>query len=408
MRHAIRPAATGNSPRIVGLGASAGGLEALAQFLSAVPPDSGLAYVVVQHLAPMHTTILSTLLQRDTTMKVCDAEDTMALAPNQVYVIPPDRELTVSRGHLHLGHPPQPHGMRLPIDTLFGSLARDQGARAIGVVLSGMGSDGTLGLRAIKAQGGLTLAQQPETAHFDAMPKSAIASGCVDIVTPALEMPQRILRATVPSGPAELKPGQHDDRQDPALGTILALLYSHCKHDFSLYKTSTLLRRIERRIAVYGLDSIPSYAEFLKHNPHELDLLFAEMLIGVTAFFRDAAAWAEVTSNVLPALLSRSRQADRLRAWVVGCSTGEEAYSLAMVSKEALEALPAGTRPTLQIFATDLSAHAIAVARKGLYAPKAVEGISPQRLARFFTRQESAFQIDKSIRDMVLFAQHHS
>ena len=405
-RSAAHRSTTANSLQIVGLGASAGGLEALAQFLGAVPPDSGMAYVVVQHLAPMHTTILSELLQRATLMRVRDAKDAMTLAPDVVYVIPPDCELTVAHGRLHLGPPPQPHGMRLPIDALFISLAQEQRERAIGVVLSGMGSDGTVGLRAIKAQGGLTLAQQPETAQFDAMPRSAIDAGCVDIVAHASEMPRRIIEAAATLRLTKTKVANGQHKHGDSLGAILALLRTHCKHDFSLYKTNTLQRRIERRVGVHGLDSVGAYADFLSGNPHEIDLLFAEMLIGVTEFFRDAAAWADVESKVLPALLSRSRNEDRLRAWVVGCSTGEEAYSLAMVFKEALEDLPPPTRPSLQIFATDLSAQAITVARKGLYSHKAVEGVSPQRQERFFSRLESGFQIDKSIRDMVLFAPH--
>ena len=393
-------------PRIVGLGASAGGLDALQQFLAHVPVASGLAYVVVQHLDPTHKAMLAELLQRATAMPVCEAGEAMRVQADVVYVIPPNCELSVARGVLHLETPVRPRGLRLPIDVLFSSLAREQGDLAIGVVMSGMGSDGTLGLLAIKSQGGLTLAQQPESAQFDAMPMAAIAAGCVDIVAPAAELPQRILLVAKPRPPA---PGMAEaviERRAQPLGTILDLLREHSKHDLSLYKSNTLLRRIERRLAVHRLDTLAEYEAFLRRNPQELDLLFNEMLIGVTRFFRDPAVWQQLQDTVLPALLARSVESGQLRAWVVGCSTGEEAYSLAMVFQEVLEALPEPAGHTLKIFATDLSADAITVARKGFYPAKSVADLAPERLRRFFSAQGDGFQVGKSIREMVLFAQH--
>ena len=247
--------------RIVGLGASAGGLEPLVQFLAHVPPRSAMAYIVVQHLDPTHKPLLSELLRRSTTMPVIDAAEGMIVRADTVYVIPPDRELTVKEGVLHVRHPDQPRGLRLPIDILFSSLARDQGERAVGVVLSGMGSDGTLGLTAIRSQGGLTLAQSPESALFDAMPKSAIAAGCVDIVAPPSDLPRRIAFVAAPRADMpETAPAGAGDSRARSLNAILALLHERSRHDLSQYKPNTLLRRIERRIAVHGLATMEDYA----------------------------------------------------------------------------------------------------------------------------------------------------
>ncbi|WP_338413961.1 chemotaxis protein CheB [uncultured Sphaerotilus sp.] len=395
--------------RIVGLGASAGGLEVLTQFLAHVPAASGLAYVVVQHLDPTHKAMLAELLQRGCAMPVHEATEAMRVEPDVVYVIPPNTELTVAGDLLHLAHPAQPRGLRLPIDVLFGSLARDQGERAVGVVLSGMGSDGTLGLQAIRARGGLTLAQSPESASFNSMPHSAIAAGVVDIVALPAEMPEHILRITASQPPAPPHPAILPADDSPAphpLTTILALLRERSKHDLSLYKPSTLTRRIERRVAVHGLASVADYEAFLHRNPQELDLLFKEMLIGVTSFFRDPPVWQALKDTVLPALLARTAPGTRLRAWVVGCSTGEEAYSLAIVFREAMDAQPDPKAFTLQIFATDLSADAVALARKGHYPKKIADHMAPERLARFFNAEGAGYSVDKSLRTCVLFAQH--
>jgi len=393
--------------RIVGLGASAGGLEALEQFLAHVPAGSGLAYVVVQHLDPTHKAMLVELLQRATLMPVREATESMRVDPDVVYVIPPNSELSVVRGVLHLARPSQPRGMRLPIDVLFCSLAREHGDRAIGVVLSGMGSDGTLGLKAIKAQGGLALAQQPESAQFDSMPASAIAAGSVDIVAPPAELPARVLRVLAAQPATSQHTEVQDDGNQQVLQSILRLLREHSKHDLSLYKTSTLKRRVERRMGVHSLETIAAYEEFLRQNPEEFDLLFKEMLIGVTGFFRDPAVWEDLKDALTPALLAPCAEGRRLRAWVVGCSTGEEAYTLAMVLREACDSLPAPDSCVLpQIFATDLSVDALAVARKGHYPARIAEDVSPARLARFFDSEADGFRVSKVIREMVLFAQH--
>ncbi len=397
-----------HATRVVGLGASAGGLEPLEQFLAHVPAHSGLAYVVVQHMDPTHKAMLGELLQRSTAMPVREATQSQRIEPDCVYVIPPNAELTVVGGMLHLAVPVQPRGLRLPIDVLFASLARDQGERAVGVVLSGMGSDGLLGLQAIKTQGGLTLAQQPESAQFDSMPRAAIAAGCVDIVAPPGELPGRILSVIGPASSAQVAPASDDAGHDPStLGAILELLHQRSKRDLSLYKSSTQVRRIERRMAVHGLGTMQAYEAFLRENPQELDLLFKEMLIGVTSFFRNAAVWQELKDKVLPVLLARhAGQGRQLRAWVAGCSTGEEAYSLAMVFKEAADAQPEYAAIGLQIFATDLSADAIAAARRGVYPASIANDVSPERLARFFSAHAGDYLVEKSLREMVLFAQH--
>ncbi len=392
--------------RIVGLGASAGGLEALEQFFANAPPNSGLAYVVVQHLDPTHKAMLVELLQRATTMPVREAAESMRVEPDAVYVIAPNSDLSVLHGLLHLSRPAQPRGMRLPIDTLFRSLAREQGACAIGVVLSGMGSDGTAGLQAIKAQGGLTLAQQPESAQFDSMPKCAIAAGSADIVAPPAELPERIASVVAAQHAGSRRSAVPDESGPKMIGAILQMLHAHSQHDLSLYKTSTLKRRVERRMGVHGLDTMAAYEAFLRDNPEEFGLLFKELLIGVTGFFRDPAVWQELKDALVRALQRSGSHPGRLRAWVVGCSTGEEAYSLAMLFKEASDSLPAAQSSALQVFASDLSEDAIAVARRGYYAARIAEDVSPERLVRFFDAEGDGFRIKNVIREMVLFAPH--
>jgi two-component system, chemotaxis family, CheB/CheR fusion protein len=398
-----RPAAT----RIIGIGASAGGLVALEQFLQQIPPGSGVACVVVQHLDPTQKALLPELLQRVTTNPVRAAEQDMRIEPDRVYVIPPNTELTVVADMLHLAAPAEPRGMRLPINVLFSSLASGQGERAIGVVLSGMGSDGTLGLQAIKGVGGLTAVQNPESAQFDSMPRSAIEAGCADIIAPPAELPGRILSVV-----AQVPDPRGVSDEAPSLVTssplerIVSLLQRRTRHDFSLYKPSTLYRRAERRMAIHGISSLAQYAEFLEHNKQEGDLLFKELLIGVTRFFRDPAAWECLAERVLPDLLARRKDGDHgLRAWVIGCSTGEEAYSLAMVFTEVVERSQSHGF-TLQIFASDLSPDAIATARRGQYPMSIRDDVSPRRLARFFSAHDDHFQVNQNIRDMVLFAPH--
>ena len=398
------------SPRIVGLGASAGGLEALEQFFEHVPPNSGLAYVVVQHLDPTKKALLVELLQRASTMPVREAQETMRILPDCVYVIRPNTELSVAGGMLKVDAPSEPRGMRLPVNVLFSSLARDQHEAAIGVVLSGMGSDGTLGLQAIKALGGLSAVQKPATAQFDSMPNSAINAGYADIIATPAELPGRIL-ATINAPSETLAPDLAGVADEPLalpgspMESIFRLLRQRTRHDFSLYKPNTVQRRIQRRMAIHSIPTLAQYAEFLQTNPHETTLLFKELLIGVTQFFRDAPVWAHFANHALPELLNRRAEQTRLRAWIIGCSTGEEAYSLAMVFTETVQRLPQFAHHTLQIFASDLSPDAIASARRGEYPTTIVNDVSPQRLERCFTLHDGRYVIAKAIRDMVLFAE---
>jgi two-component system, chemotaxis family, CheB/CheR fusion protein len=408
IEHSAVPA---SALRIVGVGASAGGLTALEQFFGSTSPTGGLAYVVVQHLDPTQKALLPALLQRVTSMRVRQAEELTRVEPDCVYVIPPNTELSVVDGTLNVEEPGEPRGLRLPINVLFSSLARDQRERAIAVVLSGMGSDGTLGMQAVKALGGLTLVQQPDTAQFDSMPRSAISAGCADIVAPPAELPARILEylAQVAIGVLPQSDGRSADSSadSDSVRAILALLQHRTRHDFSLYKPNTLLRRIERRMAIHSLGTLKNYADFLSKNSQEIDLLFKELLIGVTSFFRDTMVWEHLTEFTLPELLARRADAPKLRAWVIGCSTGEEAYSLAMAYDEVTRRLPEHPSHGMQIFASDLSPDAIAVARRGQYPASIATDVPPERLARFFSpTPDGQYQISQSIRDMVLFAHH--
>ncbi|KMQ72838.1 chemotaxis protein CheB [Marinobacter subterrani] len=394
---------------IVGIGASAGGLASLEDFFRNTPSDTGMAFLVVQHLDPNHKAMLAELLQRYTEMPVFEAQQNMPVRADSVYVIPPNRELRVVDETLKLEEPAQVRGLRLPINVLFSSLASARNERAIAVVLSGMGSDGTLGLQAIKATGGLSVVESPESAQFDAMPKSAIAAGCADIVAPASEMPARILAYVRQVPEPGDSPGQSPSGPTHSLvrlAPILKLLQKHTRHDFSLYKPTTLNRRIERRMVIHGISELDDYTRFLADNPQEVQLLFRELLIGVTEFFRDPGTWDYLTETGLPDLIAHRPRDGTLRAWVAGCSTGEEAYSLAIAFTEALEQAEPGRAPDLQIFASDISPEAISVARRGQYPLSIENAVSEARLARFFTRHDRYYQIRPSIRDKVLFARH--
>ncbi len=399
-------------PRIVGIGASAGGLSALEAFFAQVPADTDCAYVVVQHLSPDHQSLLGPLLQRVTALPVRDAQDGVVLAPNTVYVMPSDGALSVVRGCLHFRAAHKARGLRgphWPIDDFLTALAQDQGARAVGVIMSGMGNDGVRGLQAVHDAGGLTLVQQPDTAAFASMPQSAMETGWVDGVAAPQDLPARLLQALRSERSAVTPASASAAQPADVLQAIVRLLHQHHKHDLSLYKPSTLQRRVERRMQVHGLPTMAAYWQHLQTHPQELALLFAEMLIGVTAFFRDPQVWRDLAQEVLPGLLQRPRTGP-VRAWVLGCSTGEEAYSLAMVLQEAQDALsridPARTVAPIQIFATDLNAQAIATARKGWYSAQALSGIGDARRDRFFVPHEGGYLVKPALRAMVLFARH--
>lgn len=390
---------------IVGIGASAGGLEALELFLKGVPADCGMAFVVVQHLDPTHKGILVELLQRATSMPVAQITDRMKVKPDHVYVIPPNRDLSLLHGVLHLLEPDQPRGLRLPIDSFLRSLAEDQQEQSIGVILSGMGSDGTLGLRSIKEKAGAVFVQALASAKFDGMPRSAINAGLADIVAPAEELACRII-AYLQHIPLLIARPDVDlaDTDQSGLEKIILILRSQTGHDFSLYKKSTIYRRIERRMGLHQLAKIADYVRYLRSNAQEVDLLFKELLIGVTSFFRDPAVWEELKSVAIPELLARYPGGGTLRAWTTACSTGEEAYSLAIVFREALEQLKPTAHYALQVFATDLDKEAIDKARTGVYPANISADVSEERLRRFFVQEELGYRVNKEIREMVIFA----
>jgi chemotaxis methyl-accepting protein methylase/uncharacterized protein YukE len=397
--------APGTSFPIVGIGCSAGGLEALEKFLTHVPSGSGMAFVIVQHLAPEHVSALPDLLKRFTAMPVTEAADGMVVMPDSVYIIPPNKDLSLLHGKLHLLEPIAPRGLRLPIDFFLRTLAEDRKEKAIGVILSGMGSDGVFGLRAIKEKAGLTLAQEPASAQAESMPRCAIEAGVADIVAAPEALPGRIADTLRhPSHELPLEPPTPADVLT-VLDKIIILLRDRSGNDFSLYKTNTLYRRIERRMAVHQIATIEAYVKYLRGNAHELDLLFKELLIGVTNFFRDPEVWEVLRTETIPALLAQHPAGKALRAWVPACSTGEEAYSLAMVFKEAVELAQPEARFTLQIYATDLDADGIDTARRGFYPDNIAADVSPARLTRHFLPEEGGgYHISKDIREMVVFA----
>lgn len=389
---------------IVGIGASAGGLEALELFLSHVPEQSGMAFVIVQHLDPTHKGIMPELLQRATRMEVFQAADRMEVQQDCVYVIPPNKDMSILHGLLYLFEPGAPRGLRLPIDFFLCSLADDRKERSIGVILSGMGSDGTLGLRAIKEKAGLALAQEPASAKFDSMPRSAIDAGLIDLVAPVEELPAKIIEYLRHTPFITTRGLPREEKDQSSLEKVLILLRSRTGHDFSLYKKNTIYRRIERRMGIHQINGIALYVRYLQENPQEVELLFRELLIGVTSFFRDPEAWKQLTEASLPALLAARPAGGVLRAWSAGCSTGEEAYSLAIAFKEALEQLKPSENFTLQIFATDLDKDAIDKARQGIYLSNIAAGVSPERLKRFFIKEGNSYRVSKEIREMVTFA----
>jgi len=391
---------------IVGIGASAGGLEALEQFFENVPENSGLAYVVIQHLDPNHIGIMPELLQRETQLKVLQATDNLQVKPNHVYVIPPNKSMSVLNGHLFLFEPIELRGLRLPIDYFFRSLAADQHEKSIGIILSGMGSDGSLGLKAIKEKNGIVAVQDPTTAKFDGMPNSAVNAVVVDILASANELPEKLI-AFLKLSPAIVQKTEIDDKSKGNLEKIVILLRAQTGHDFSLYKKNTLFRRIERRMNVHQIGKISNYVRFLQENPKELEILFKELLIGVTNFFRDAVVWEKLKEKVLPALLEEAPNGHVFRAWITGCSTGEEAYSLAIVFKEAYEKVKKDKNFTLQIFATDIDNDAIELGRKGIYSANIVADVSPEVLSQFFVKDQNGFRVNTAIREMVVFAPHN-
>ena len=404
------PAALPKAARIpiIGIGASAGGLAAMEAFFSGMPGDGNpdMAFVLVQHLDPDHKSLLTELIQRRTRMRVFEVVDGMVVQANCVYIIPPNRDMAFLNDTLQLLEPVAPRGHRLPIDFLFRSLALDQHEHAIGIVLSGTGSDGTLGVRAIKGEGGMVMVQNPASCEFDGMPQSALATGMVDYNLPAAEMPAQLMAyVTHAFGRPPHLASAATPLSENALKKIFVLLRTHAGHDFSQYKLNTIFRRIERRMAVHQIEAIDDYVKYLQKNLPEVQALFNDLLIGVTNFFRDPDAFAALEAQVIPRLFEGKPAGAAVRVWSTGCSTGEEAYSIAILLQERLETLRMSYK--VQVFATDIDARAIAVARAGVYPASIADDISPERLARFFTAEPdgSAYRIHKSIRDLLVFSE---
>jgi two-component system CheB/CheR fusion protein len=404
----IRDTRTGAIPPIVGVGASAGGLEAFTQLLQALPPDTGMAFVLVQHLEARHESILARLLSGVTQMAIAEVKQGMRVQPSHVYVIPPNADITIEQGVLQLVRRRAPAGFHMPIDHFFRSLAEDQGARAIGVILSGTASDGTLGMKAIKAGGGVTFAQEPGSAKYDGMPRNAITAGCIDFVlTPesiAAELSQISRHPYLRVPPQEAAAGLHSAGEGD-LAKILKILRAGSGVDFTYYKKSTIKRRIARRMAVHKIDSLSGYVEYLKDNRPELDALYQDILIHVTSFFREPDAFQALRETILPRILAAKSVREPLRIWVPGCSTGEEVYSIAICLIEGVA--NRAEVPPIQIFATDINDKAIEYARNGIYPESALQDVSKERLRRFFERStEHYHQISTSVREMCVFARH--
>jgi two-component system CheB/CheR fusion protein len=400
------PSPDSDSFLIVGLGASAGGIQALKKFFAKVPKDSDIAYVVILHMSPEHESRLAEVLQSSAAIPVTQVGTRIKVQPNNIYVIPPNRNLSMSDGHLTPTHMIGMSERRSPVDLFFRTLAETNDSRAVSVVLSGTGSNGSIGLKRIKEHGGIALAQDLSEAEYGDMPRNAIATGMVDYILPVSEMPARILSYKQHRRPIVAhEPKEAGAANAQALREIFTHLRVRTGHDFSNYKRGTMLRRIERRMGLRELSDLPSYSGFLRDNPNESQLLMKDFLISVTNFFRDPESIDALAKTILPGIFINKGNEDQVRVWVAGCATGEEAYTIAIVLNEALNA--SANNPQVQIFATDLDSQAIAFAREGFYSEAEVADISPERLRRYFTKEHEGYRIRHELRETILFATHN-
>ncbi|HEX8785314.1 MAG TPA: CheR family methyltransferase, partial [Telluria sp.] len=403
---------------VVGIGASAGGLPALQRLFENMPAKNGMAFVVVMHLSPKHQSSADMVLQRVTRMPVLQVQESVKIEPNHVYVIAPNKQLTMMDGSLTVADMQRPRGQHIAIDAFFRTLAEAQWERALAIVLSGTGGDGAVGIGRIKEKGGVVMVQSPGDAEHDGMPMAAIATGLVDFVLPVAEMPQKLidlwanakqmeLPALEPGEPQTLANVEADESisAEDALQRILGLLRLQTGHDFRQYKRATVLRRLERRMQVRSMPSLPEYQRLLEADGAEHKLLLNDLLIGVTNFFRDREAFETLERDVIPGLFQDRKPSDEVRAWVAGCATGEEAYSVAMLLADQAALMP--HPPNYQVFASDIDEHAIATARAGLYPLSIVADVTPARLRQHFTRDENRYHIRKAVRDRILFAVHN-
>jgi two-component system CheB/CheR fusion protein len=393
---------------VVAIGASAGGLEAFQELFRQMPADTGYAFVLIQHLSPRHETLIPELLAPLTPMPVRTVEDETLIEANHVYVMPPQGTLTIDDCVLYLSRPARIRGRRSPIDRFFRSLAEDQEDEAVGIVLSGTGTDGALGLKVLKEHGGLTLSQAPETARYDSMPRSAVLTGAVDFILPVERMPDRLIEHLRQRREAQGQWGNPEKfREEVAsyLGKICAILRREAGHDFRRYKQSTLVRRVRRRMSEARSSSVYAYVEHLNQEPKEVEQLFRDLLISVTHFFRDPEAFELLAAKVVPRLFEGKDADGFVRMWVPGCATGEEAYSLAILLREHLAGLQ--NPPQVQVFATDIDAQALEAARQALYPEGITSQVSAERLERYFVKHGNMYQVSREIREMCLFSLHN-
>lgn len=388
---------------IVGIGASAGGLEALEAFFSHMRSDSNIAFVVIQHLSPRHKSIMGPLLSKCTEMKVMELEDGMEVEPNRVYLNPPNKNVVIMNRTLQLLDPIKTDGVNLPIDCFFRSMADELMEKAICIILSGTATDGTLGLKAVKGEGGIAMVQDPDSAKYDGMPRSAIATGLVDFILPVEKMPQELVKyVQTPYIEGARRVKVTDDEFGKYIQKVFSLIRTATGNDLSHYKQGTTRRRIERRMAVHQINRIIDYVKYLQRKPAEVDTLFKDMLIGVTNLFRDQDAFKVLKEKAFPELLKSRKPDAQVRAWVVGCSTGEEAYSMAILFTEAMAKLK--EHYNIQIFATDIDSQAIDYARMGIYPDSIAADVSQKRLKQFFIKENNTYKVKKQIRDMIVFA----
>lgn len=403
LEHSVDQGSQADFP-IVGIVASAGGLDAFKRFFKAMPADSGMAFVLIPHLDPTHESLMVGLLSKLTPMPVVEASQGMVVQINRVYIIPPRNFLAISQGHLQLSEPPPQLGWQTSIDFFLRSLAQDQHERAIGIVLSGTGSHGALGIREIKLAGGMVMAQAPETAEYDQMPKNSIATGLIDCILPPEQMPAALVNYVeqpyLSSVGKTLTPS--DDSTD-LLNQVLTLLHAKTKYDFRSYRTAMLWRRIQRRMSLAHMDSISHYFDLLQQRPEEATALYKDLLISVTAFFRDPDAYAVLEQELIPGLIARQPPETPIRVWVPGCATGEEAYSIAMLLLEGISA--AKKNISLQIFASDIDDDAIEVARAGIYPACVISDVSTERMHKFFSAvDDNHYQVKKLLRESIVFS----
>jgi two-component system CheB/CheR fusion protein len=394
-------------PPVVGIGASAGGINALKQFFTNVDKASGAAYVVILHLSPDHDSRLAQVLQTATAMPVAQVTGSVAIEPDHVYVLSPNKSLTIADGLLSVSDFTRPEERRSPVDVFFRALADSRGSHAIAVVLSGTGPNGSAGVKRIKASGGLILAQDPDEAEYGDMPRNSIATGLVDVILPVAAMPAKIAAYLehLRRDPAEVEATDRAPDDADAMREVLSQLRVRTGHDFSNYKTATVRRRIERRMTLREVPTVAAYARLMRQEPAEAISLMQELLISVTNFFRDGAAWQALEQRVIPRLFVNKGLGDQVRVWVAGCATGEEAYSIAMLLAE--HAAGVVEQPAIQLFATDLDLRAITIAREGLYSSAEVVDVSQERLQRFFIRDPAGYRVRRELREQVLFAQHN-